>query len=183
MAVAVALLLVVPLVLGEEVEDVHARILYLRPVSLLAVALSLALPQHGVLVPGRSLGGVRLGMTPPQVEPPGARTTAAAGTARGRRGTSTTRSSTPRAPQSASATAASTPSGRCGSRTAGARGKLALGAPAPAVTGRYGALVTIPCGSYEARVLTRRGVTTAFYVYGGKLWGFGLNRPGASPCH
>ena len=66
--VAVALLLVVPLVLGEEVEDVHAPILYLRRVSLLAVALALALPQHGVLVPGRSLGGIRLGMTQPQVE-------------------------------------------------------------------------------------------------------------------
>ena len=36
--------------------------------SLLAVALAIALPQHGVLVPGRSLGGVQLGMTQPQVE-------------------------------------------------------------------------------------------------------------------
>jgi hypothetical protein len=32
-------------------------------------------------------------------------------------------------------------------------------------------------------VLTRGDVTTAFYVYGGKLWGFGLSRSGGSPCH
>jgi len=62
-------------------------------------------------------------------------------------------------------------------------GALTLGAPAPAITTQYGALVTIPCGSYDARVLTHGGVTSTFYVYGGKLWGFGLNRSSASPCH
>ena len=151
--------------------------------SLLAVALALALPQHGVLVPGRSLGGVQLGMTPPQVE-------RAWGTTYGRcRNCARKTWYFNYEKYHAEGAAVRFRKGSVDAvwtlwKPDGWRaGKLTLGAPAPAVTGRYGALVTIPCGSYEARVLTRRGVTTTFYVYGGKLWGFGLNRPGASPCH
>jgi hypothetical protein len=61
-------------------------------------------------------------------------------------------------------------------------GNLVLGAPAASIADRLGALVTIPCGSYEARILTRRNVTTVFYVYADQLWGFALRRPGSSPC-
>ena len=62
-------------------------------------------------------------------------------------------------------------------------GKLELGAAAGALTARWGALVTIPCGSYEARIMTKNNVTSVFYVYANELWGFGLSRPGGSPCH
>jgi hypothetical protein len=151
--------------------------------SLLAVALALALPQHGVLVPGRSLGGVQLGMTPAQVE-------RAWGTTYGRCRNCTRKTWYFNYEQyHAEGAAVRFRNGHVDAvwtlwKPDGWRaGRLALGAPAPAITGRYGALVTIACGSYEARVLTRRSVTTTFYVYGGKLWGFGLSRSGASPCH
>ena len=48
---------------------------------------------------------------------------------------------------------------------------------------RWGALVTVPCGYYEARIASRRGATTVLYVYGGQLWGFGLSRQNAQVCH
>jgi hypothetical protein len=170
-------------VLCEEVEDVHAAILYLRRVSLLAVALAFALPQHGVLVPGRSLGGIELGMTQSQVE-------RAWGTSYGRcRNCARTTWYFNYDKFHAEGAAVRFRKARVDAvwtlwKPDGWRaGNLALGAPAPAITGAWGALVTIPCGSYEARVLTRRSVTTVFYVYGGKLWGFGLNRSDGSPCH
>jgi hypothetical protein len=154
-------------------------------VSLLAVALALALalPQHGVLVPGRSLGDVRLGMTEPAVQH-------AWGRAYGRcRNCPRTTWYFNYAKFHAMGAAVRFRNGRVDAvwtlwKPPGWHaGTLTLGAPSAAVVGRYGALVTIPCGSYEARVMTRGNVTTVFYVYGGRLWGFGLNRPGGSPCH
>jgi hypothetical protein len=152
-------------------------------VSLLAVALALALPQHGVLLPSRTLGGVGLGMTQAQVEK-------AWGSNYGRcRNCSRTTWYFNYEKFHAQGAAVRFRKGRVDAvwtlwkPTGWHVGRLALGAPAPALAARYGALVTIPCGSYEARVLTRGDVTTTFYVYGGKLWGFGLNRSGASPCH
>ena len=62
-------------------------------------------------------------------------------------------------------------------------GKLELGAQSATLVNRWGTLLTVPCGSYEARILTRGSVTTVFYVYANELWGFGLSRPGGSPCH
>ena len=150
---------------------------------LLILAVALLLPKGGELVPWQSLGGVRLGMTPAQVRHTW-------GTRFGR-----CRSCPQETwyfnydPFHAEGAAVRFRKGRVDAvwtlwkPDGWHSGKLALGAPAPAITGRYGALVTIPCGSYEARVLTRGPVTTTFYVYGGKLWGFGLNRSGASPCH
>jgi hypothetical protein len=170
-------------VIGEEVEDVHRGILYRPRVSLLALAVAMLLPQHGVLVPGQSLGGVRLGMTRAQVR-------SLWGTSFGRcRGC-------PREtwyfnyekfhPEGA---AVRFRRGRVDAVWTLAKppgwhvGKLELGAPSAALAGRWGALVAVPCGSYEARILTRNGVTTDFYVYGDRLWAFGLSRPGGSPCH
>ena len=62
-------------------------------------------------------------------------------------------------------------------------GTIQLGAPAESLTGRWSVLVTVPCGSYEARILTKNGVTTVIYVYANEIWAFGLSRPNASPCH
>jgi hypothetical protein len=152
-------------------------------VPLLALALSLLLPHHGALVPSQSLGGVRLGMTHTQVQRVWGRTYgrckdcpketwyfnyekfhaegAAVQFRRGRVDAAWTLWK----PQGWHV------------------GNLQLGAPTALLTDRWGALVTIPCGSYEARILTKAAVTTVFYVYADQLWGFGLSRPGASPCH
>ena len=151
--------------------------------SLLAVALALALPQHGALVPGRSLGGVQLGMTAGEVR-------RAWGTTYGRcRGCKRTTWYFNYEKFHAEGAAVRFRKGRVDAvwtlwnPPGWHAGSLTLGAPAPEITTSFGALVTVPCGSYDARVLTRRGVTTVFYVYGGKLWGFGLNPSRASPCH
>ena len=149
----------------------------------LATALILLLPKQGVLVTGKSLGAVRLGMTPAQVQTLwGTRFGRCRGCAqptwyfnyrrfhpegaavRFRRGH-----------VDAVWTLWSPP----GWRT---RSGMKLGVPALEVNVRFGALVTIQCGSYRALILTRGDVTTSFYVYGQKLWGFGLGRPGSTPC-
>jgi len=152
-------------------------------VALLAVVLSLLLPQHGALVPGRSLGGLRLGMTRAEVK-------GAWGTQFGRCGPCERETwyfnYAKFHPEGAAVrfrrgrldavwTLWKPPGWHVGS--------LPLGASSAALAARMGALVTVPCGSYEARILTRADVTTVFYVYAGRLWGFGLSRPGGSPCH
>jgi len=152
-------------------------------VSVLALAVTLLLPQHGVLVPGRSLGGVRLGMAHAQVQ-------RLWGTEFGRcRGCARQTwyfNYEKFHPQGA---AVRFRHGRVDAvwtlgKPAGWHvGKLELGAPSAAIAGRWGALVNVPCGSYEARILTHNRVTTVFYVYADQLWAFGLNRPGGSPCH
>ncbi len=38
------------------------------------------------------------------------------------------------------------------------------------------------CLGYEALVSAGRSAQTVFYAYRDRLWGFGLVRPGASPC-
>ena len=151
---------------------------------MLALALSLLLPSHGVLVPGKSLGGVSLGLTQAQVR-------SAWGDGFGRcRGC-------PRetwfynyrkfTPQGAAVRFAN---GRVDAvwtlwRPSGWRTSdgLQLGVSVGQVTARYGALVTITCGSYQALIRTKGHVTSIYYIFGEKLWGFGLSRPGASPCH
>ena len=37
--------------------------------------------------------------------------------------------------------------------------------------------------TYAALVLRRGRVDTQFYVYRRKVWGFGISRAGAPPCH
>jgi hypothetical protein len=149
----------------------------------LTLALSLLLPQHGALVPSRSLGGLQLGMTREQVQQTW-------GKSYGR--CTDCRQETwyfnyeQFHPEGAAV--------RFRKRHVDAVwtlwkpdgwhvGKLALGAPSAAIAHRFGALVTIPCGSYQARILTKHRVMTVLYVYGDRLWGFGLSRPEDSPCH
>jgi hypothetical protein len=150
-----------------------------------AAAASAALPRHGVLVPGVSLAGVRLGMTPAQVRATWGLTF---GVCRSCSARTWYFNYDPYQPQGAAVrfrrgrvdavwTLWSPP----GWHTQDS--KLRLGLVEPQVHGVLGALVTIPCGSYIALILTRKSATTVYYVFGGKLWGFGLSRPGASPCH
>jgi hypothetical protein len=170
-------------VFAKDVEDLHGWILYLRDVALLALALTMLLPQHGALVPARSLGGIRLGMTPAQVQ-------RSWGTKYGScRGCERRTWYFNYEKFHAEGAAVRFRRGRVDAtwtlwKPPGWRvGKLELGASSAALAHRWGALLTIPCGSYEARILTKGGVTTVFYVYADELWGFGLSRPGGSPCH
>jgi hypothetical protein len=160
-----------------------AWILYRPAVALLTLALSLLLPQHGVLVPARSLGGIRLGMTHAQVQ-------RVWGTTFGRcRGCARETWYFNYEKFHAEGAAVRFRNARVDAvwtlwKPPGWHiGKLELGAPSPELTNRVGALVTIPCGSYEARIATQRRVTTVYYVYADQLWGFGLSRPAGSPCH
>jgi hypothetical protein len=118
-----------------------------------AAPASAALPKAGALVPGRSLGGVRLGETAPKVravelvggrvsgvytiwEPNGWRT----------------------------------PAG------------LRLGASEADLQTLAGPLVPIVCSGYDARVRDETDVRTVYYVLRGRLWGFGLLPAHANPC-
>ena len=54
--------------------------------------------------------------------------------------------------------------------------------PRHAITSIYGALVRRQCGGYSVLVLPGRAATTAFYVLDNRLWAFGLYRPGLPLC-
>jgi len=147
-------------------------------------ALALGLPNAGVVVPGESFAGLRLGATPAQVR-------AAWGSRFGRcRGCSTpTWYFTYKGfqPQGAGVafvhgqvSSLFTLWAPPGWRTN--RG-LTIGQPEASVTSLYGSLPRTDCGTYAALVLRRGGVDTQFYVYQGTVWGFGLSRAGARPCH
>ena len=148
------------------------------------VSIALGLPQNGLVVPGQSLGGLRLGATKAQVlaawgprygrcrdcsaltwyftykrfEPQGAGVTFAAG----------------RAAQ------LFTVWGPPGWHTN--RG-LTVGDPAARATQVYGVMPRIECGTYEALLLRRGNAVTEIYVYQDEVWGFGLSPVGAPPCH
>jgi hypothetical protein len=148
------------------------------------VLVALALPQQGVVVPGQSFAGLKLGATGADIraawgprfgrcrscarptwyftykkfEPQGAGVVFRAGAAE------------------AFFTTWSPPSWRT------SRG-LAIGDPALRVGAIYGVLPRVECGTYAALVLRRGRTDTQFYVYQDKVWGFGLSRAGAPPCH
>jgi hypothetical protein len=148
---------------------------------LLAV-LALALPQHGVFVPFRSLGGVKLGATKEQV----ARAWGSHGVCR--------RCALPTwyfnyKPFTQQGAAVTFSRGRVVALTTLWRPQgwhtpngLLLGDQSARVTAIYGGLATMNCGGYTAYTLTRGKVTSAFYVFEDELWGFGLSRAPAPVC-
>src|SRR5439155_25342645 len=140
--------------------------------ALLALALAAVLPQHGVLVPGRSLGGLHLGATRAEVR-------AAWGTAYGRcRGCAdetwyfTYRAFTPQgagvAFRGGRAVALFTLWAPPGWQTS--RG-LRIGDPAARITALYGALPRVDCGTYAALIERQGAATTEFYVRDEQVWG------------
>jgi hypothetical protein len=155
----------------------------------LAVALVLVLPasgaapQRGDFVPGKSLGGVRLGMTKAQVAQ-------AWGT---RHGVCTNCAAetwyfnfAPFTPQGAGVvfkrdhvvhvftiwrpTGWGTPQG------------LSLGAPVSDVSRLYGSLDRRQCSFYYALLKPSGRTQSVFYVFRDRVWGFGLIPRNASPC-
>src|SRR5262245_15828346 len=149
----------------------------------LAVPAAASLPRAGVLVPGQSLGGIRLGESPRAVR-------AALGTFYG------TCRGCPRrtwyftyAPLDKQGLAVEF----TGRRVSGlytlwrppgwhAPHKLGFGSSALAVHRLTGASRTVLCRGYEALVRNSARASTAYYLLNGRLWGFGLFRRDASPC-
>jgi hypothetical protein len=59
---------------------------------------------------------------------------------------------------------------------------LRLGASPLAVEKQVGFIRTITCARYDARVADGAKTRTAYYLFRGSLWGFGLFRLGHDPC-
>jgi hypothetical protein len=60
---------------------------------------------------------------------------------------------------------------------------LKIGDDAPRISELYGGLKLVACGFYSAYTIPGRGgTTTAIYVQDGKVWGFGISRPGVRLC-
>ena len=161
----------------------------MRLVAIVAAALALsapalaAPPQAGLLVPGRSLGGLELGATRAEVERAWGR---AYGVCTG----------CPREtwyfnyyafqPRGAGVEFRN---GRTSaiftihSPTSWHTAKgLALGDPAAEITSAYGTLTRLECGSYHAFLLPRARSLTVFYVLEERLWAFGLVSSGIRVC-
>jgi hypothetical protein len=158
-------------------------------VAALAAALALAggasaaLPAEGILVPGQTLGGVAIGMSKANVR-------SLWGTQFGRCRNCSRETwyfnYQPFEPQGAGVTfrrgrvvRAFTLWQPAGWRTPGG---VELGEPEAEVTRVFGALVRRRCIRYSALLLRGERAQTAFYVFDGEIWGFGLTRPGDDPC-
>lgn len=152
----------------------------MRP-ALLALALALAAPaaqaapSRGVLVPGRSLGGLELGATKAEVRTAwGSRFGRCRSCAREtwyfnfRRFDPKGLGVEFRRGRVAAVFTLWQPDGW---RT---RAGLRLGEHVARVTELYGALARQECGSYYALTRPSRRALTAFYVSGDRVWGFGL---------
>jgi hypothetical protein len=150
---------------------------------LLAVLAATLLPQAGTFVPGQSLGGVRLGMKPAQVERLWGRDHGVCRSCTRPTWYYTYKAFDPKGAEVqfergrvvAVATLWSPP----GWRTT--RG-LELGDETGRITLVYGPMRSLACHGYAALVLPGRRATSAFYVVEGRLWGFGLVGPTRSAC-
>ncbi len=142
-----------------------------------------ALPPAGVFVPGRSLGGIRLGESASAVR-------ATLGHAYGVcKGCTTTTWYFTYKRFDQHGLAVELTGGRVSAvytlwqpsgwrTTAGLR----LGVDEGQLTNSVGALIPVVCSGYDARVADGRRARSVYYVAQGKLWGFGLLRAHADPC-
>jgi hypothetical protein len=162
---------------------VRAAVAALLAATVLAAEAPAGPPEAGVLVPGRSLGGIHLGWTRAQVE-------AAWGHAYGR--CRSCRHETfffnryAFQPEGAGAEL------RAGlvqavftlwapaswSTTNG----LTIGDPAIRIAGLFGAFPRTQCPGYSAVVLRGRRAWSVVYIFDGEVWGFGLQRPDLPVC-
>jgi len=153
------------------------------PVHVLAAVLAASLPVHGTLVPGMSLGGLRLGTSPARVTRTwGHGHGVCAACARPTWYYNYTRYE----PQGAGVefsrgrvAAIFTLWSPTGWRTSAG---LRVGDLATRISALYGRLPLEQCSTYDAYALVRAGSVTAFYVVNGKLWGFGLSLPSVPVC-
>ncbi len=149
----------------------------------LAGSAAAALPKAGALVPGRSLGGIRLGESPSAVR-------AELGHSYGNcRGCVPSTWYFTYQPFTQAGLAVEFDHGRVSGvytvwRPQGwyAPRHLRFGATPLTVHDRVGTLRTVPCQGYIALVRDTFRGRTAYFLYAGRLWGFGLFRRGATPC-
>lgn len=163
----------------------------MRLAAAIAAGLALALsapaaaapPGAGVLVPGRSLGGIEIGATKAEVERRWGRAYGVCRVCPQETWYFNYFAFQPRGAgvelRAGRVAAVFTLYQPAGWRTT--RG-LVLGDPVVRVTALYGALIRRECGGYAALVLPGRGVRTAFYVLDDRLWAFGLARSGIPLC-
>jgi hypothetical protein len=149
----------------------------------LAVPASAAPPRSGLFVPGETLGGVRLGMTEQDVL---ATWGERHGVCKDCDQPTWYFNDKPFAPQG---TGVIFDKGRVAQAFTVWRPNgwktpegLALAAEGSDVARIYGSLDKRECARYEALLLPGKKVTSVFYVFRDKVWGFGLMRPDASPC-
>jgi hypothetical protein len=156
-------------------------------VALLALALAspalAAPPRAGLLVPGKSLGGLRLGMTQAQVR---AAWGEHYGVCRGcleRTWYYTYRKNQPEGAgvsfRGGRVVAIFTHWAPKGWRTDSG---IRIGTPIELVTSRYGALPRTQCATYAMLTLARRGTVTSFYIVDEEVWGFGLATTRVAAC-
>ena len=155
----------------------------LTAVLVLAAPAAAGLPKAGKLVPGHSLGGIRLTESRQAVR-------SALGTFYGvcRSCARQTWYFTYR-PFDRHGLAVEFTGGRTSGvytlwRPSGwsAPGGLRFGASPLAVHRRGHTTRTVACRGYEALVRDSAHASTAYYLFDGGLWGFGLFRRGADPC-
>jgi hypothetical protein len=140
-------------------------------------------PDVGVLVPGRSLGGVELGWTRGQVEAAWGR---AYGRCRNCRYETLYFNRFAFRPEGAGVELRR---GRvvavftlwAPSSWTTTRG-VRVGDPLLRVNGVYGALLRLECPGYTALLLPGRGARSAIYVVDREVWGFGLQRRDVPVC-
>ena len=153
------------------------------PLHVVAASVALALPLHGTLVPGRTLGGLRVGSSAAHVR-------AAWGTRYGIcRGCSRRTwyfTYTRYQPQGAGVefrngrvVALFTLWSPTGWRTSDG---LRIGDPPARIERIYGPLTKLDCGTYDAYELPRGRLVTTFYVFAEKVWGFALSRSDVPVC-
>ena len=152
-------------------------------VLVLAAPAAAGLPKAGRLVPGRSLGGIRLGESPRGVRSTLGKFYGVCSSCTIRTWYFTYR------PFHKQGLAVEFERGRVSGvytlwRPRGwhAPHRLGFGSSSLAVHAATHAKLTVVCTGYETLVTDTAKVSTAYYLYAGKLWGFGLFRPGASPC-
>jgi hypothetical protein len=149
----------------------------------LAGSAAAGLPKAGALVPGRSLGGVRI------AEPAQAVRAALGGDYGTCRGCPSRTWYFTYRPFGEQGVAVEFERGLVSavytiSRPRGwhAPHGLRFGAKPLAVHRKVGTLRTIVCDGYTALVRDTVEARTAYFIYSGRLWGFGLFRRGATPC-
>lgn len=151
--------------------------------NILAAAVAATLPLHGAVSPGRSLGGLRLGDSSERVVATWGTKFAAC---RGCRRTTWYYNYIAYEPQGAAVefrgrrvVALYTLWSPAGWHTPQG---VHTGDPATTIVSVFGPLTRLDCGTYQAYQLPRRGAVTAFYVFGEKVWGFGLSRRSVPVC-
>lgn len=140
-------------------------------------------PREGLVVPGRTLGGLALGATRGQVR---AAWGTRYGVCRDCRAETWYFNHRKFEPQGAGVTfrrgravALFTMWSPPGWRTPQG---LRIGDPQFRVSAVYGSLFRVDCGRYSALTMRRGRVVTSFYVVDEQVWGFGLSRPVQSVC-